>query len=41
LNFSPVPKDKFERNLEDLEKQTGGQDLRMSLSARFQSKNPR
>ncbi|CAC5379320.1 MAPKBP1 [Mytilus coruscus] len=42
LAFSPIPKDRFERSLEDLEKQTGGQpDLRMSLSARFQSKNPR
>ncbi|XP_052106748.1 mitogen-activated protein kinase-binding protein 1-like isoform X4 [Mytilus californianus] len=42
LAFSPIPKDRFERSLEDLEKQTGCQpDLRMSLSARFQSKNPR
>ncbi|CAG2234910.1 unnamed protein product [Mytilus edulis] len=42
LAFSPIPKDRFERSLEDLEKQKGEQpDLRMSLSARFQSKNPK
>ncbi|XP_076100520.1 uncharacterized protein LOC143069661 isoform X9 [Mytilus galloprovincialis] len=42
LAFSPIPKDRFERSLEDLEKQKGDQpDLRMSLSARFQSKNPK
>lgn len=41
LAFSPIPKDRFERSLNDLEQQTGGHDFRMSLSARFQSQNPR